>query len=87
MGGQIMQLTPEHKAQIGRIIGEMKCPRETPCYTCDFETLGRARPIGDTGVIDCLEERGGCCPYGLPFGDGILCMCPLRKYLAEHGLA
>ena len=87
MGGQIMQVTSEHEEQIRRITGEMKCPREIPCYTCGFETLGRARPIGDTGVIDCLEERGGCCPLGLPFGDGILCMCPLRKYLAEHGLA
>jgi len=81
-----MQVPPEHEENIRRIIGTLRCPRDRPCHTCGFETVGRVRPIGSTGVLDCLEERGCCCSYGLPFGDGILCRCPLRKYLADHGL-
>jgi len=82
-----MQIPPEHEENIRRIIGTLRCPRDRPCHTCNFETLGRVRPIGSTGVLDCLEERGRHCTYGLPFGDGILCRCPLRMYLADHGLA
>ncbi len=81
-----MQIPPEHDANIRQIVGTLRCPREHPCHTCKFEGLGCVRPIGSTGVLDCLEERGRDCAYGLAFGDGILCMCPLRKYLADHRL-
>jgi hypothetical protein len=82
-----MEIPLEHEANIRRIIDTLRCPRERPCHTCDFETRGCVRPIGSTGVLDCLEERGCRCSNGLHFGDGILCMCPLRKYLVDHGLA
>jgi hypothetical protein len=82
-----MQIPPEHEENIRRIIGELRCPRARPCYACDYETLGRVRAIGTTDILDCLEERGRYCQLGLPFGDAILCMCPLRKYLADKGLA
>lgn len=82
-----MQISREHEANIRAIVEAMRCPRERPCHTCGFKTAGRVRPIGSTGVLDCLEDRACCCSNGLSFGDGILCRCPLRKYLSDHGLA
>jgi len=87
MGGQAMQLSPEHEADIRRVIRSLKCPHDRPCYTNGFTTLCRAKPIGETGIVDCLESRGRFCTYGMPFGNGILCQCPLRQYLAEQRLA
>jgi len=79
-----MRITPEQKAQIQRIISTLDCPQKCPCHTCDFQTRGQIEPIGDTGSLACLEDRGRYCPYGLSFGGRILCQCPLRKYLADH---
>ena len=81
-----MHLTPEHEAAMRRIVETLKCGRDPPCHTCGFVNVGRVKRIGG-GFIECLEDRGRCCPYGLPFGYSILCQCPLRKYLADHGLA
>jgi hypothetical protein len=81
-----MQFTSEQQAQIRRIISTLDCPQKRPCHTCDFRTLGQIGPVGDTGILTCLEGRGRSCSYGLPFGGVIFCQCPLRKYLAEHKL-
>jgi hypothetical protein len=81
--GQTMQLTPEDQEAIRRIVETLKCGRDPPCHTYGFANLGHVKPIGG-GVIQCLEKRGRSCPHGLSFGNSILCMCPLRKYLADH---
>ncbi len=81
-----MQLTPEHEKAIRQIVETLKCGRDPPCHVGGFRNIGRVKPIGG-GVLECLETRGRSCPYGLSFGNKILCQCPLRKYLAEHGLA
>jgi hypothetical protein len=81
-----MQLTPEDEAAIRRIVGTLKCGRDPPCYTGGFVNVGHIQRLGG-GIIECREERGRSCPHGLSFGDSILCRCPLRKYLVDHGLA
>lgn len=83
--GQIMQLTPKAQEEIRRIVETLKCGRDPPCYTCGFADLGHVKPIGG-GVIECLEERGRSCPHGLSFGNSLVCLCPLRKYLVDHDL-
>jgi hypothetical protein len=81
-----MQRTPEHEAAIRQIVAALKCGRDRPCYTCDFTTVGRVKSLGG-GVFECLEDRGRACPHGVSFGHSIICHCPLRRYLALHGLA
>jgi hypothetical protein len=81
-----MQLTPEHEAAIRRITDTLKCGRDPPCYTDGFVNAGRINRLGG-GIIECLEKRGRSCPHALSFGYSILCQCPLRKYLVDHGLA
>ncbi len=84
--GRIMQFTPEQQTRIRRIISTLDCPQRRPCHACDFRTLGQVVPTGDTDILTCLEDRGRCCPQGLPFGGATFCQCPLRKYLADHKL-
>lgn len=80
-----MDLAPEQEAEVRAILRTLDCPQDRPCPTCDFETLGRVEPVGDSGILACREERGRSCSYGLLFGGNIFCQCPLRKYLADHG--
>ncbi len=82
-----MKLSPDHKVRIKEISRVLRCPHGRSCYAYGFETLGRVRPVGSSGILECLESRGRSCPHGLSFGRVIFCQCPLRKYLAENGLA
>jgi len=81
-----MQLSPEDEVAIRRIVETLPCGRDAPCHRGGFVNAGRVKRIGG-GFIECLEERGRSCLHGLSFGYTILCQCPLRKYLADHGLA
>ncbi len=81
-----MHLTPEDEAAVRQILETLKCGRDPPCHTCGFRNVGRVKRIGG-GAIECQEDRGRSCRYGLSFGCTILCRCPLRQYLADHGLA
>jgi len=81
-----MKVTQEQETQIRTILRTLQCPQDCPCHVAGFETLGRVQPIGDTGILECLEPRGTWCACGMPFGAAIFCMCPLRKYLADEGV-
>jgi hypothetical protein len=81
-----MQWTPKHEAAIREIVATLKCGRDPPCHARGYATVGRVKSLGG-GVFECLEDRARSCPHGLSFGNSILCRCPLRKYLALHGLA
>ena len=50
-----------------------------------LRNVGCVKCIGG-GFLECLEDRGRSCLHGQPFGYSILCQCPVRKYLADHGL-
>ncbi len=65
------------------IIAGMDCPKQFACYVSNFQRIGRARLVGDAGLVECLAEQGSACRYGQPFGATIFCRCALRKYILE----
>ena len=81
-----MKTTREQDTRIRMILHTVQCPQDRPCYETDYASAGMVQPVGDTGIIECLEARGRWCECGLPFGDAIFCRCPLRKYLFEQGI-
>jgi len=48
------------------------------------EKLCKARDFGMEEYIDCLEENPEKCEFSLPFGEGYLCKCALRIYIAKN---
>lgn len=79
-----MEITQEHDSKIQEIMREMQCPRDFECYKSGFENLSKVRIIGDNALIECLEEKAQTCNFGLSFGYGYMCRCPLRKYIAKN---
>ena len=53
-----MELGKEHKGQVEEIIDTMECPTYFLCYKSGFKNLSTIRIIGDTELIECLEESG-----------------------------
>ena len=73
----------EDLKRIEAIIGKMSCPKKFKCADSGFEKLCKARDFGVESYLDCLDENCVECPFALPFGDGHLCQCPLRVFLAK----
>ena len=79
-----MVIAQANRDQIEQIIKQMKCPRGFECYTSDFGKLSDVGIVGDAKMVECIEERAPTCEFGVPFGLGVLCKCPLRNYIAKH---
>jgi hypothetical protein len=72
--------------QIEQIMARMECAKDFECYKSGFEKMGRAKDGGLNNYVWCLEEDGKArdCGFSLSFGNGILCRCPLRVYVAKN---
>ena len=75
----------EDKEEIEQIMAGMECAKDFECYKSGFEKLGRVKDGGLDNYVWCLEEKGKArdCGFSLWFGDGMLCKCPLRVYIAK----
>jgi len=70
----------ETKKEIEEIIGNMQCPNDFKCYQSDLEALCKAKSIGKTDSLLCLEKKPLKCKF-LSVGRGYVCECPLRYYI------
>ena len=71
------------KNEIEAIMGAMECPKDFECYTSGFKKLGKASDGGLPNYVDCLDGRAARCKYAVRFGNGVLCRCSLRVYVAK----
>ncbi len=81
-----MRIPAEHETEIRRIISDIRCPWQEECCDPGVERRTRLHYLGSANLIECLEDCGRECCFAVPFGYSVFCRCPMRKYLAEHGL-
>jgi len=74
----------EHKRAIEEVTGQMQCPNGFKCRKSGFEQMGKVRLLAEGKVIECLEENGRSCSFGVSCGLCVFCECPLRQYIARN---
>ncbi len=80
-----MELAQEQLQEIEKIAGGLlSCSKDFICYKSGLEKLCKARDFGMDEYIDCLEENPKECEFSLPFGEGHLCKCAVRIYIAKN---
>jgi hypothetical protein len=72
-----------HRHKIEEIIGEIKCPYAFRCCKSEFQDVCNARDIGIESFLECLDKEKDC-KFAFSFGQGHLCKCPLRVYIAKE---
>lgn len=63
-----------------QIINEAsKCNKDCVCISSQSSPYCSIKDcvVGEIHFINCLEAN--FCPYKIPFGEGIVCSCPVRK--------
>ena len=68
-------------ATVDSLMGEIKCPKGFICARSGFENLCRAREIGLSSHLQCLEPDPSSCAFSVSYEQDCLCECPLRGYL------
>jgi hypothetical protein len=81
-----MNVSSEQQRRIRRILRTLTCPHRRPCHEPRGDPPGDVQPVGDTGLLVCLESRGRSCEFALHFGGAVFCECRLRKYLVGEGI-
>ncbi len=83
-----MDIAQEHRERIDQIVAKMTtpCPKDLVCYKSGFEVLPNTKVIGRGDLVECFEENRQSCRYGLSFGQGTFCKCPIRNYIARNFL-
>lgn len=79
-----MKMELEHRRALEELAKGMKCPKGFECIKADFEQSGKVRLLAKGRVVECLEQNGRACKFGLIYGDGVFCECPLRQYIAKN---
>jgi hypothetical protein len=79
-----MEISNEHRTEIEEIMERMECPTHFKCYRSGFENICTVKTVVPGKLIECLDENGKSCTFGLHYGSAILCQCPLRNYVAKN---
>ena len=79
-----MEISNEHKKEFEKIKLKVSCPKDIQCYKSGLKKLPDTKLIGDGKLVECCEEQCSVCQYGLAFGFGTVCKCPIRNYIAMH---
>lgn len=71
------------KDEIEKLIEKMQCPYGCRCYKTNIENICKARIMGVTSLLECLEEHPENCSFSFRFGGTYFCKCELRHKIAE----
>jgi len=73
----------EDRRKIEDIMAGMRCPKNFRCTDNGFEHLCQSKDFGLDNYLEYLEKDSSRCSFVLSFGNGFLCHCPLRVFLAK----
>ena len=76
-----METSEEHIRQIKE---KTECPRAFQCCRSGGTDFNEVRRLGHTGLIDCEKEGIHECSFGILYGFGRFCACPMRAHIVQH---
>ena len=70
--------------RLQELMRKTECPRDFACVKPGNTDVCKVKDWGVEGYVDCLDSRGRDCRFGVHFGNGVLCKCPVGVYLARQ---
>ncbi len=78
-----MDATEAYRRAIEDIKKSMECPRAFACCQAGGTQPSPAHVLAGGKLLECPQERDKPCAFGVDFGTGRFCECPLRTFLLE----
>lgn len=79
-----MDVPKQHARQLTALAAGTPCRNGHECFRSDSVKLCKSELAAGDKVLFCLDHEGYLCCYGLSFGRSVICLCPVRKYIAQH---
>ena len=73
-----------HDEQLAKLAASMACDKGHECIKSGLRKIGKVECAAKGQVLFCLEEDAEKCRYWMPFGQGGLFRCHIRRYLAVN---
>lgn len=84
--GYLLKLSEKQEKEIVKIMTEMEmdCPKHFSCCGPSPTDLCKANYVISTHMVECIEMTNQPCKFKSLLGEGGLCKCPLRCFLAKE---
>ena len=77
-------MDPGETLRLQELMRTTECPRGFACVQPGNTDVCKVKDWGVEGYVDCLDPRGRDCRFGILFGNGVLCKCPVGLHLARQ---
>ena len=72
------------KQKLDELRAQVVCAKHFRCTESALSDLCSGRYHVDIDMLECLEPSGAACQFARPFSAALVCICPLRKYIAKN---
>jgi hypothetical protein len=76
--------TPESFKKLDNLAAETPCSKNHECLKAQLQDLTKVEVVADGRALLCLSENAWRCQYATSFCQVMVCMCPVRKHIANH---
>lgn len=79
-----MTMNAEERRQFELLQEQVACDEQFTCIQSPLDKLCRGTYHGDLDILECLEKSSIPCKFARPFSDKLVCVCPMRKFIAQN---
>jgi hypothetical protein len=74
----------EERRQFETLRVQVACDAHFTCIQLPLQDVCKGTYHTDLNILECLEKSPVPCKFARPFGDKMVCICPMRKFIAQN---
>ena len=74
----------EDRKQFEELRAQVPCDRHFMCVESELSCLCKGEYHKNLDILECLEKTPVPCKFAHPFGCTLVCLCPMRKFIAKN---
>ena len=63
---------------------QVACDKRCACVESALSNLCKGKYHAELDILECLEQTPSPCKFTRPFGCTVVCICPVRKFIAQN---
>lgn len=77
-------MNAEERRQFETMRVQVACDKHFTCVQSPLGDLCKGTYHTDLDILECLEKSPIPCKFARPFGCTVVCICPMRKFIAQN---
>jgi hypothetical protein len=77
-------MTAEERKRFDELRAQVPCTKKFSCMGAALADLCQGVYHSELDILECLEKTALPCQFTRPFSDTQVCLCPMRKFIAQN---